>query len=526
MLKSDADINVNTAPETVDADDRADTDHTPSNTNSTDRGAQTRRVSHATTPDSLILRNVRNAVIVTDLNGIVTYWNEGAKETFGYTEAEMLGNTLEGLYPKQKVAEFAADLEKINSGQEYIGEWRGRRPDGTPVYVEIRTSLMRDAAGEPAGYIGVSVDITQRKLAEQAMEHNESRLDALERANVIGIITANRDSIISANQFFLRMVGYTEDDLERGEIRWPEMTPAEYLSLDDRGIQELVATGICHPFEKELFRKDGSRVPILLGAVKLQSDPLHWVCFVLDLSAQKALEGERSELLTREKEARQRLQDFLAIIAHELAQPVTAIRGNTQLVRRRLSETAPREVERLKAIEEAAGRMQRLVSDLRDAAFIGTGRFSIKPEQMDLVETLHHVVAQRKASSASATIEIESPDKIIGVWDPDRVAQLVSNLVGNAITYSPKGCAVRVTVEDRDSDVVIRVIDVGPGISLEQQQTLFQPFSRLDTSAGAGSGLGLYICKGIAEAHGGDVRVESVPGEGSSFIVSLPRSVA
>ncbi len=524
MGKFDAGVKVDTAAEPVGADGPIGTARVRSGIRSRVSGGPAYHASQMKTSDNLILRNIRNAVIVTDLDGIVTFWNEGAEKTFGYTELEMLGSTLEVLYPEQELADFASDLEKIYSGEDYFGEWRGRRQDGTPVYVEIRTSLMRNAAGEPAGFIGVSVDITQRKLAEQALKRNESRLYALERSNVIGIITANRESIVDANEFFLRMVGYSADDLARGDIRWPEMTPPEYDELDARGVEELIATGTCRPFEKEYIRKDGTRVPVLIGAAEIQSDPLLWVCFVLDLTAQKHLEVERSELLIREQAARQRLQDFLAIIAHELAQPVTAIQGNTQIVRRRLTNVAPGESERLKSIEEATGRMQRLVSDLRDAAFIGTGRFSIEPEPLDLVETIHHVVAQPRSSGPSRRVEIIAPDSVTGVWDPDRIGQLVSNLVGNAIKYSPEGSRVQVVVEDGKDDAVIRVIDEGPGIEPDQQRTLFQPFSRLDTSTGPGSGLGLYICKAIAGAHGGDIRIESVQGKGSSFIVTLPRN--
>lgn len=137
---------------------------------------------------------------------------------------------------------------------------------------------------------GMSFDMTERQRLENALKVSEKKFRCLVDANIIGVIVANSEYIIEANDTFLEMLGYTQQDLAAGNLRWRDLTPPEYFYLDERGLIELQTTGICTPFEKEYIRKDGSRVPILIGGSVLEESPPCWLCFVLDLSERKQAE--------------------------------------------------------------------------------------------------------------------------------------------------------------------------------------------------------------------------------------------
>ncbi|MBI4491769.1 MAG: HAMP domain-containing histidine kinase [Chloroflexi bacterium] len=168
--------------------------------------------------------------------------------------------------------------------------------------------------------------------------------------------------------------------------------------------------------------------------------------------------------------------------------------------------------------------MDRLVVDLMDAARIGAGAFQVQPQPTDLVALASQVVQTQQASSPHHCIKLETPDQLEGVWDPDRLAQVLNNLVGNAVKYSPGGGEVQVQLRREDGQAVVSVSDQGSGIRLEDLPLLFQPFSRLYVGLGTrGAGLGLYIAQGIVRAHAGRIWATSPgPGQGATFTFSLP----
>jgi len=142
----------------------------------------------------------------------------------------------------------------------------------------------------PPGVREVQQNITERKKSEEALRESEQRFRRLVDSNIIGVIIANMEGIIEANDIFLQMIGYTRDELQQGMINWQSITPLEHAAADKKGLEEMLSRGFCTPFEKEYFRKDGSRVPFLIGASMLTREPLTWICFVLDITERKRAE--------------------------------------------------------------------------------------------------------------------------------------------------------------------------------------------------------------------------------------------
>jgi signal transduction histidine kinase len=239
-----------------------------------------------------------------------------------------------------------------------------------------------------------------------------------------------------------------------------------------------------------------------------------------------AAESERhAEVADR---ARGRLQEFLGMVSHDQMQPLGTLLLSVELLQRRFAAGRPDEArEIVDDIESAAHRVQRLTRDLSDAARIGAGRFAVRPVETDLVPVLREIVDLKQRTSAVHELVLEAPERLDGLWDRERVGQMVANLVSNAIEYSPGGGRVVVSARRMGDEALLAVSDQGPGIPPELADQLCLAFSRLTPDRSQeNTGLGLYIVKAIAEAHHGRVWVESTPGEGATFSVALPLAAA
>lgn len=230
---------------------------------------------------------------------------------------------------------------------------------------------------------------------------------------------------------------------------------------------------------------------------------------------------ERTEELEREREQRER---FMAMVVHDLRGPVTALRGYTHFLRRYDQLPPERRAQTVQAIEDETRRLERLLADLMDVSLIAAGRFTIARANVDLVQLVKQVVEAQQHTTEKHRLILEAPDRLEGQWDATRLAQAVTNLVSNAIKYSPEGGEVRVRLRRADGQVELCVSDQGIGLAPEELETIFVPFARAERARRlAGAGLGLYITKGIVEAHGGRIWAESPgPGKGSTFCFAIP----
>jgi PAS domain S-box-containing protein len=350
----------------------------------------------------------------------------------------------------------------------------------------------------------------------------QTALSRLAASDVIGFVTANAERIVEANDVFLRMVGYDATDLAAGGIDWQAMTPPEHHALDEHSIEELVARGSSTPFEKELLRRDGSRVPVLVGAALLEREPLLGVSFVVDLSARQALEEAH--------------QEFMELIAHDLRNPIAATRWAAQLLQRRREAGLLTDEDLdggLRTIEDSTTRMAALVNGLIDTAQLRHGEsLDLNREAIDLVDLMRHSVQTFQRTSDRHALVITAIDPtLIGQWDQARLERVMDNLLTNAIKYSPEGGDILVTVARDTTDqgdwAVIAVQDHGIGIAEIDLLTVFDPFRRgVNAIARAsGSGMGLVGVRQIVEEHRGTISVVSREGTGSTFTVRLPLSL-
>lgn len=466
---------------------------------------------------------------------------------------KLIGRTAREAFPEMAGQGFFELLDQVfETGEPFTGNEVAaqfdRQGNGTieQGFFNFVYQPIFDINGSVEGVITFAFEVTNQVIARQqaealaedlrsqqiALKKSESRFSRLVEANIIGVMLVGPNGVIlEANDAFLRMVGYTREDLHSGAMNWIEMTPPEYVQQDEQILQELAISKSCTPFEKEYICKDGSRVPILIGAAQLESDELAWVCFVVDLTESKKIEAllrQQAEELVRAN----RLKDeFLATVSHELRTPLNAMLGWATMLRSNQldQETMNRAIE---TIERNARAQNQLINDLLDVSRIITGKIRLNVRPVVLISVIEAAVDSIRPAAEAKNIRIQSLlDPAAGPvsGDPDRLQQVFWNLLSNAVKFTSKGGRVQVRLERINSHVEITVSDTGQGISSEFLPYVFERLQQADSSttrAHGGLGLGLAIVRHLVELHGGSVHATSAgEGKGATFMVNLPVTI-
>ncbi len=280
-----------------------------------------------------------------------------------------------------------------------------------------------------------------------------------------------------------------------------------------------------------LFVRDETLGVMILGRSGEQAEfDAEDLPMAIDLGYRIALAIDNSRLYYRAQHILQQQEEFISTASHELKTPLTTVKGYLQLINRQLhrEDQSPERIVRFtRELEEQVRRLEDLVSDLLDVSRIQQGRLELRLEQFDLAELAANVLSRFEHAperSGNHELVLDVTEPIIGIWDRGRIDQVLTNLVSNALKYSPKGGEVVVHLRRRGDHAKIAVRDSGIGITPEDRATLFQPFARGKTSKGqiSGTGLGLYITQRIVQNHNGSILVKSEPGRGTTFTVRLP----
>jgi PAS domain S-box-containing protein len=233
-----------------------------------------------------------DAIVTESLDGIITSWNKAAEQIYGYSAEEILGQNVSILEPDDIKGEIKRYTEKIKQGKKIQHYETSRlKKDGTLISVSVTLSPIFNASGELVAISAIVRDVTERKKAEEALRDSEARLRRFYESGMFGVFYFNLDgSITDANDKFLEIVGYTRDDLQAGRINWNTMTPPECRPLNEHCIAELKAKGVNAPYEQEYIRKDGSYVPVVLGASTFDRERREGIAFVVDITERKQRE--------------------------------------------------------------------------------------------------------------------------------------------------------------------------------------------------------------------------------------------
>jgi two-component system, cell cycle sensor histidine kinase and response regulator CckA len=377
---------------------------------------------------------------------------------------------------------------------------------------------------------GSQRDVTSSRLAEAAVQASEARFRSVFESGMIGIAFWNSERVTSANETLLGMLGYTREDVEGGLLRHGRLTPSGYEEVDSRATAETKATGSCTPYEKEFLRKDGSRVPVLVGGARLGPEMGDAVFFVLDLT-----ERRRAEDRARQAERIEVVGQLAGGMAHEANNQMSVVLGATSFIlgRSDLPEPVRQDVE---FIRQAAERTASITRQL--LAF--SRRQILQPKVLEL----NHVVEQlvpllKRTLTEQQSLELNlTPDITPIRADPVQLDQVLLNLAINARDAMPLGGKLIVETKEvilTDDYVALRpgiaihpgtyaaliVSDTGEGMDRETMRHLFEPFFTTK-AVGQGSGLGLAMVYGIVKQSGGFIWPYSEPGNGTTIKLYFP----
>jgi PAS domain S-box-containing protein len=371
----------------------------------------------------------------------------------------------------------------------------------------------------------------ENTLLYRDLEEREAKIRRLVDANIMGIFIWNfQGEIVEANEAFLHMVEYNREDLVSGRVGWTDLTPAEWRDRDERAVREVKATGTVQPYEKEYVRKDGSRVPVLVGAAVFEGSGDEGVAFVLDLSEQK-----RAEKVLHQKEASLReaqtelahvsrvttMGELAASIAHEVNQPLVGVVTNASASLRYLGRDSPNLVEAreaIRAIIRDGNRAADVVSRMR--ALFKKARPT--KEALNINEAVEEVVllTQGEARRNNVTLQVELAANLPSVMaDRVQIQQVVMNLILNGIQAmnavdDRERLLVARTQRGEGDQVRVTIQDSGVGIDPGDIERVFTAFH---TTKPSGMGMGLSISRSIVESHGGRLWATPNDGPGVTF---------
>jgi PAS domain S-box-containing protein len=480
-----------------------------------------------------------------DLSGCFLIVNQKLCEIVGYCQEELVGRSFSEITHPDDVETDTRNVRSLIGGaiQGYSREKRYVRKDGTGVWVSLTTSLVRDPAGAPQYVLGVIADISDRKKAEAALQHSHDRYRFLADAIPQMVFTATPDGLTDYhNRRWLEYTGQSP------EAAWGWGWQAALHPDDAYGYRKawevFVASGERFEAEIRVRRADGeyrwhlSRAAALLdrhGAI------VQWVGTCTDIEERKQAEvelerrvvertAEANEQTLRAQQASGAKSEFLAMMSHEIRTPMNVIVGLADLLWESVLPAPQHEY--VGMLRKAGEALLTVINDVLDLSAVEARRLQIQSMEFDLKATLDSVLAVMRSRADGRGVRLVSnaaegvPNRVIG--DPDRLRQILINLIGNAIKFSEGGWVSLLIQPEPGAGpgaLTFSVSDTGIGIPLEKQALIFESFTQADSSITrkyGGTGLGLTISRQLVELMNGRIWVESEPGRGSTFSFTIP----
>ena len=381
----------------------------------------------------------------------------------------------------------------------------------------------------------LQADLRTIAATQREIEQREAKIRRLFDSNIIGITIRDLDGqILDANNQFLRMVGYDHDDLTSGRMRWPDMIPPEWRDRDALAMAELNTNGTVQPFEKEYFRKDGSRLPVLVGIANLEGEENQAVAFVLDLTERKRAEAEARESERRFRSMQAELAhanrlatlgQLTASITHEVTQPVAAALLHTQAAQRFLARQ-PSDIEGARKATDLAAADCVRVTEIVDRMRALVRKEPARKDRLGVNEAILEVIGLTRNEVLKNRVEVRTKlAERLPIIQGDRVQlqQVMLNLIVNAVEAMGQMNRGRrellISTELEGDGVLVAVRDSGPGLAESALERAFEPFY---TTKSSGLGMGLSICRSIVEDHGGRLWAAANEPKGAALQFTIP----
>ena len=525
-----------------------------------------------------IVQSSDDAIVSKDVNGTIMSWNPAAERMFGYTAAEAVGKSIRIIIPDDRQTEEDDVLARIVRGElvDHFETVR-RRKNGTEVFVSVTVSPMVDHQGRIVGASKIARDITERKRATErsgflvdmaallagSLDYDVTLrsiarlsttpfpganysladyalIDILERDGTLRrIAAAHRDT---RKEHLLEQARAYTPDPEGSPIARPLRTgqPVLVANISESEMKSLSRNSDHIRLMRELGPKSLITVPLtargvtfgIITLVKTRAGEPYTnvdLAFAIEIAQRAALAADNARLYAESQKAVRAREHVLAIVSHDFRNALGAIATSARLLLIAPTDEEQRK-RRLQTIVRVAERMTRLVRDLLDVSRLQGGHtLSINPSEHEVRPLVQEACDSFRSAMEEKLISLEcnGTGSVPNVFvDRDRILQVLTNLVGNAVKFTPEGGMIAVGAGATDGEVRFSVSDTGPGIIAEEMSHIFDRFWQATRTASLGTGLGLPIAKGIVEAHGGTIWVESQPGVGTTFYFTVPTAAA
>ena len=489
-----------------------------------------KRIEAQREQQALLLDLSLDAIIVWRPDGGIEYWNQGAEKLYGYSAEEALAESVDTLLKTI----FPVPRQEVEEQIRREGEWEGRlihtNSGGRQITVLSRQQSIARAGGEII--LEANRDITIIEEAERAASEAAAHLKAIVETAVDGIISIDeRGIVVSINPAAEKVFGYEARDVIGANVT--SLIPD--LKLDDHSATDgktKDGKDVSSDAEMHGRRSDGDHFPLELGISETNfADRRFFTVLLRDATARKNVE----QTLVKAKEAADAASrvksEFLANMSHEIRSPMTGIMGYAEILLARLSDSS--DLDCARTIKRSGEYLMQIINDILDLAKIEAQGVELDREPIALPVFLSELYALMEVSARDKSLPLflkydgAIPQQVES--DPKRLRQILINLLSNAIKFTDRG-SVELIVRylPADSEIEFKIIDSGIGMTQEQQEHLFHPFSQGDGSVRklyGGTGLGLAITKRLVAALDGTIAVESAEGRGSSFRVSIPVKV-
>ncbi len=462
-----------------------------------------------------IVHSSDDAIISKNLNGIITSWNTGAERIFGYSADEMIGQPVSKLIPADRINEEPDILARLRKGQR-VDHFETKRvtKDKRILDISLTISPVRDGRGNVIGASKIARDITSQKHAERIIKENEEKFRLLADSMPQFVWTSDAEGNLNYfNQAVYKYSGLTNGKFETSE--WLQIVHPDERSENKLAWQRSVITGQDFLFEHRFRRHDGEYRWQLSRAIPQRDEAGNiqmWVGTSTDIQ----------EI----KEQDQQKDYFISLASHELKTPITSIKAYTQLLQISYGEANdPFLAKSLTVIDKQVLKLTNLISDLLDLSKIKSGSLTLKKENFEVNELIQEVTDDIKHINTNYEIIFSKSAPMTLYADRERISQVITNFLTNAIKYSPNSLKIEIESHAGNNNLVVAVRDFGIGISEHDQERIFERFYRVegkDEKTFPGFGIGLFISKEIIHRHEGKIGVNSETGKGSTFYFSIP----
>ncbi len=486
-----------------------------------------RRMEDQLRYQATLVDQINDAIFTTDLNLHVVTWNRSAERIYGWTAAEAIGQFYGDLVGSPLTDE---QRQQAIRQLQQIGHWdaelRHIRRDGTRLFVHVSTALRTDASGNSTGFIVICRDITIRKQAEAALRVSEERYRDLFEGIDDAIFVHDMDAnILDVNEAACRRLGYSRDELLR--MKTTDIDAPEYAARFAQRLRQQVKQGSLDDIQGLHITRDGRRIYLLVNSKIIDYRGQAAVLAVArDITPIKEAEQQAAELAAKAS-AVETLRRLLGHIAHDLRTPLSVMTTSLYLLRRKYGELIG-DLRYIDNLDQQVNRMTYIVDDVVTLALLGSDNVEMdfRPVQLNQVigdmMTAQGPLIQQKGHTIQLQLMPELP--VISM-DTSWMVRVLQYLLDNALHYTPSDGTITLRTKKVKDGVTLEIADTGIGMSPEEAAHVFEPFYRADIARSAdkgGLGRGLPIVEKVIQAHGGQITVESVEGQGTTFHIWLP----